>query len=272
MMSNVKGVSLPAAGDMRDIQKTIDKGNLFTRLDFKNDKVKPNFSIYAQIKAMAERTQTGDQAIANIDAQPYADGGKDEASAPEYLAQAAQDFTILETSFFFADMYRDRMDAEIGLIANNASFRGNVMRIFAGGLTSSAVNVLKPRSFDNGSALIKAVMTGRQLLDALNAPAGPNDTVMDCVYAFSGLKCRVAPWNPLGSRYLSVALTDGSPVDENREYTVAMWEGTVAPQFITRVEQTCEGTFEELLTQRLEEQKTITPPDDGRITLVWSVK
>ena len=112
-------------------------------------------------------------------------------------------------------------------------------------------------------------MTGQQILDALNAPVAYGEKPGDTIYAFSGLKCEVAPWNPLGEKYLSVALADGTPLETGKLYTVAFWGGTVNDEHITEVVETYEGTWEELMTARLQQLSTIAPAKDGRITLVW---
>ena len=105
-------------------------------------------------------------------------------------------------------------------------------------------------------------------MDALNHPAG-NGSVSDCVYAFSGLKCEVAPWNELGEKYLSVAMADGTALDMERLYTVAFWSGTVSDEYITEIVETYEGSWEELMTAYLKEAANIAPAKDRRITLVW---
>lgn len=89
------------------------------------------------------------------------------------------------------------------------------------------------------------------------------------VDAVSGLKCTVAPWNELGSKVLSVTMADGTAIDEAKLYTVAIWQGTVHEEYITEELKSYEGTFEELLTAKLETEQTIAPASDGRMTLQW---
>ena len=157
----------------------------------------------------------------------------------------------------------------MGLINHGVAYRGNLIRLFKGELPESYVQVLLPRSFDNGSALVKASMTGQQLTEALNHPMG-NGYVSNSVYAFSGLQCQVAPWNEPGHKYLSVKLADGAALEPDRLYTVAFWGGTVAEEYITEVLETYEGSWVELMKAKLAADGTIAPAKDGRIALTWN--
>ncbi|MEA4912290.1 MAG: extracellular solute-binding protein [Oscillospiraceae bacterium] len=269
-ISNVKGVDVPVSSALASLQPTLDEGHRFSLLFFDGDSGRINFSITNDAKAMASGEATKAECLAAIEADPYqAYESAEEKAAPETVAAVDRDFTILETSFYIADMYREATGADVGLIANNIACRGNLMRIFAGELNVADVAVLKPRSLANGSTLVKAAMTGQQLLDALNDPVGADDKTGDCIYAFSGLQCEVAPWNAQGERYVSVTLADGADVDPERLYTVAFWSGTVFDKYITGTPEVCDGTWEDLMTAKLRSGGAIAPADDGRITLVW---
>lgn len=267
-ISNINGIALNQSGELSTLSEAVDAGHMFNLLDFRPAAGGPAIKLHELAADMASHTRTVEECLAEADAQisAAADGG--DGGAIEIIATAEKDFSVLETSFLIADAYRQTADADIGLIANNAVFRGNLMRIYAGDITPGFIHVLKPRSFANGSALVKVSMTGRQLMDALNAPLG-NDGLADCVYAYSGLVCQVAPWNEPGSRYLSVRLPDGGELDMNGLYTVAVWDGTVAPEYITETLETCEGTWEEMMTETLRAAGTISPAEDGRIRLSW---
>ncbi len=69
--------------------------------------------------------------------------------------------------------------------------------------------------------------------------------------------------------YVSVTLADGTEIDPDKLYTVAMWEGTLYEEYITEAPETYEGTWEEIMTEALAAKGTIAPAGDGRITLVW---
>ena len=266
MVSNVKEAVSINNQYLSVLQPVINGGRMFTRLTFNNEEGNAIVSFHADAQKILTGEKTAEECIAAADRSKVTPQNK-VSDEPENLATVAEDFSILELSFYYADMYKEKAGAEIGLIVNNEAFRGNLYRIFNGELTKYDVTVMKPRSFDNGSTLVRAKMTGAQLLDALNHPRG-NEKTADAVYAYSGLRCEIAPWNPLGEKYLSIKLADGTAIDTEKMYTVAFWAGTVFDEYITEVEQ-IEGTFEEILTEKLLKDKTLTPINDGRIKLVW---
>ena len=269
MVSSVKGTEDDFDQRLASLRETIEQGRMFTLLEFAGPLGARSFSLHGHAKEMTINGKTAEACMAETDAHPYQTPDSVQAEPPEVVGVAAEDFSILETSFCIADMYRELSGADIALINNNVAFRGNLMRIFKGDLTAAHVNTLLPRSLDNGSKLQKVTMTGRQLLEALNHPRGNDDDAIDSIYAYSGLKCKVAPWKPLGEKLLSVALADGGEIVPDSLYTVAFWEGTVYNQYIAEVVETYEGSFEELMTKWLRANATIAPAKDDRITLVW---
>lgn len=268
-ISNVINVNPPENSALSALQPALDEGHQFQLLSFSGENCNLIFPLCEDAKWMLAGERTAEECIAVMNAEPSGTEESKEATVPEKVADAGEDFTILETSFYIADMYREAAGAEIGLIADNIAYRGNLMRIFTGELTPSHVAALLPRSLGNGTTLVKAVMTGQQLLDALNDPVGANDQTGDCVYAFSGLQCEIAPWNPQGERILSVTLSDGAAIDPEAEYTVGFWSGTVFDRYITEITDSIEGSWVELMTDKLQRDGIIAPSKDGRITLVW---
>lgn len=268
MVSNVKNVPLTHGDFGVEIQKAMAQGRKFSRMDFSGVGQR-NWTFTEQALSMTLSEKTGADCIAEVDAKPYSSSDESAAKAVHTIATVAEDFTVLEFSNYIADMYREKAGADIGLINNNIAFRGNLIRLFKGELLNTYVQVLLPRSFDNNSALVKASLTGRQLLDALNHPVG-NNCVSDSIYAFSGLKCQIAPWNELGQKYLSVKLADGTAIDPDKLYTVAFWAGTVADEYVTEILETYEGAWVELMTAKMIADKTLAPAKDGRVTLKWN--
>lgn len=266
--SNIKGMTINRDGDLAALSPVISAGHVFELLEFKSSLGNPNVVLYKDAERMLMGERTAEECIAMNDANPYSPFGESEPE--EVIAVAPEDMTILETSAFIADAYRAMTDADIGLIVNNEVFRGNVMRVFAGDIKPSFVTVLKPRSFANDAALVKVSMTGQQVLDALNAPPRYTDEISAGVYACSGLRCEVAPWNAIGAKYLSVKLADGSDIDPEALYTVGTWSGTVADAYITEVLETYEGKWEERMTAYIRTLGTVAAADDGRMQLVWN--
>lgn len=268
-ISNVKNVNPPENSALSALQPAMDEGHQFKLMDFCGADSRIRYQPTKDANLMCTGEKTAAECIADLEIIPSDNSSGSQTTEPETVATAEKDFTILETSFYIADMYREAAGADIAIIANNIAYRGNLMRVFAGALTPDFVSALLPRSLGNDTTLVKANMTGQQLLDALNDPMGANDKTGDCVYAFSGLKCEVAPWNPQGERMLSVTLADGTAVDPQATYSVAFWSGTVFDKYITGETEAIEGGWTDLMTAKLQKDGAITPSDDGRITLVW---
>ena len=267
MVSNVKGVPLNASEAMHGIEEVIDKGHKFNQLDFSETNER-TWTFKDNALAMIAQGKTGAEIIAEIDAHPYKTAEEIETIAAVKLATVTEDFTTLEFSNYIADMYREKAQADIGLINHGVAYRGNLVRLFTGDVYDTYMFPFRPRSFGNGSTLVKLSMTGQQLMDALNHPVG-NLSTSNSIYAFSGLKCEVAPWNEPGKKYLSVKLADGSPLDMSKLYTVAAWEGAIDEAYITETLEAYEGSWDDLMAQKLQADGSIAPAKDGRIKLVW---
>ncbi|MDD3253537.1 MAG: extracellular solute-binding protein [Lachnospiraceae bacterium] len=274
MISSVADSSESSESLPEELRKARDSGHMFTAFTFKNKEMPSDYLplklMRADMISILKGELTASEAMKHMDAAHTAAlNGKTDIQE-EVIATAGEDFTILETSHYFADLFREKTGADVALVLNNVAERGNLMRIFKGDLTNANVETLRPRSLANHSQLVKVKMTGSQLLEVLNHPYGGIEKDADCIYAFSGLKCKVAPWNVPGEKILSVTLADGSPIDEKREYMVAFWDQTVHEAYITEVLETYEGTFDELLTEKLKADQVITPARDGRIELQWN--
>lgn len=268
-VSNVKNVKIKSESDLSVFQPIVDAGHMFSLLDFHGELGTPGFGLYDDTLDIVSGVKTVEDCIAAVDASEYIPYGTSNTE-PEIVASVPEDMTVLETSFYIADMYREKAGAEIALIANNAAYRGNLMRIFSGNFTSAMVKVLKPRSFENESTLLKLTMTGEQILAALNSPPNYYGLIADCVYAFSGLECEIAPWNPLGEKYLSVKLSGGAELEPEKLYTVAAWAGTISDEFITGEPEIIEGSWESLMTEKMKADGTVSAANDGRIKLIWN--
>jgi len=272
MISNLKNIPNENKTDFYFVNDAAQNGRIFSREDITVEGIPWVWSIRAGLMEIINGEKTSAQIMDEVDqrlrdglSSLKVEGQPGGTSVNAAYATIQEDFTILETSTFFADTFAEKAGAQIGLMMNNTTLRGNLMRMFKGDVTDSLVTVLKPRSLANGSTLIKASMTGEQLLGALNDPWED----YDCVYAFSGLKCTVHPWNKLGDKVQRVTLADGKPIEKDALYTVAFWDGTIKEKYITDVLENIPGSFEEILIEKAKSQKTLSPAKDNRITLIW---
>lgn len=269
MLPSVRDLDIPEGNTL--IQEVISRGQAVPQEDFKGANspyMLEAFSAAILKMLLGETDIAGAVAMCDKTLASARAAGGEAADARPVLGVAADDFTVLETSEFFCDMFRAETDADIALVLNNCVLRGNVMPIYAGDMTDRHITSLLPRSLGNGSMLSLVKMTGASLLECLAHPYDPNtEGDANCVYAASGLKMTVAPWNAEGERVLSATLEDGSPIDPAAEYTVAVWQGTVHPEYIAEELSTVEKGFVDMLTAYLG-GNTISPAP-LRMTLVW---
>ncbi len=249
------------------------EGRMFTPLDLAPLNKTPGYAPYTIIRegllSIAKGEMTSEDALKTFDKAHLEIVNNNETIELDTIATALEDFTILETSTYFADMFKEKANADIGLCLNNTTYRGNLMKIYKGKMTQASINNLLMRSLANKSTLQKVRMTGAQILKVLNDPIDFVTNIHQGIYAVSGLKCTVAPWNSVQKRYIKVTLPDGTPLDQNKEYTVAFWEGTIKEEYVGDIIETYEGKFTDILKEKLLKDKTISPAKDGRMTLVW---
>ena len=98
-----------------------------------------------------------------------------------------------------------------------------------------------------------------------------NGEEVNALYAFSGLKAEYAPWRDEASNVLSLALADGTEIDDGKLYTVAAWAGTVDESYVSSTVKAHSelGTITDLMTAYLADAGEVSPAKDGRITLNW---
>lgn len=277
MISNVKNVPIPDIPGISGIKKEILSGSYFRRIDFVGGKVPDSLNILNELREssfdMIKNKESVFDVVSSFDSKVKTSMQSPSVSpAPEICGKANKDFTILETSEYIADVFRRRTNADIALIPNNSVFRGNLHRIYEGDIAVTTIKQMTPRSLDNKSSLVLTKMSGENLLKALNDPPDYSDGISNCIYAASGLKIKVAPANPIGEKYLSVNMNGGEEIEPSKMYRVAFWQGMIADKYIAETLQTYTDNYSALLIDAIKEDKTIYPPDDGRISVTWDNK
>ena len=113
-------------------------------------------------------------------------------------------------------------------------------------------------------------ITGANLKKLMEHPL-LNGEEVNALYAFSGLKAEYAPWRDEASNVLSLALADGTEIDDGKLYTVAAWAGTVDESYVSSTVKAHSelGTITDLMTAYLADAGEVSPAKDGRITLNW---
>lgn len=184
------------------------------------------------------------------------------------IGTAEADFTILETSIYNADVIREAAEADIALVLNNYYYKGNIARIFKGGIVYPERFTLK--GLAGSDYLTTYEITGEKLKELMEHPV-INGKEVNAMYAPSGLKLEYAPWAEPDNNVRKLTLADGSELEEDAVYTVAAWAGSIDEQYISGTAQVHEslGGNQKLMTEAIEKAGTITPIRDGRVTLDW---
>lgn len=185
------------------------------------------------------------------------------------IGTAGEDFTILETSIYNADVMREATGAEIALILNNYYYKGNLGQIFEGDIGYPARFVLKGVS--DKDYLTVYEITGRNLKEAMEHPV-INGKEVNAMYAPSGLKMEYAPWAKQDANVKMLSLADGGELADDAVYTVAAWAGSIDEKYISGVVRQYDdlGGNQKLMADAIKKAGTVTPVRDGRVTLDWT--
>ncbi|MDD3186548.1 MAG: extracellular solute-binding protein [Anaerostipes sp.] len=245
----------------QDVSDCIKDGNIFFANYFGDNELLPMVQQFTIGKiSLEEMTAVIDKAINNND--PFAELSE----AP--IGTASETFTVLDTSNYNADVLRDATGAEIALVPNKSFYCGNIAQIFKG-------DIVLPERFtqkgiDGDAQLTTYKITGAKLKKLLEHPIidGKETNIL---YAVSGLKVTYAPWAKEDKNVISVALADGTEIDDSKTYTVAAWPKAIDKTYIADIAQTFEdaGKNQDLMAAAIKKAGTIAPAKDGRITLEW---
>lgn len=191
-----------------------------------------------------------------------------ELAQAETIGMAEEEFTILDTSLFMADVMRENTGAEIALIPNNYFYKGNFAKIFKGEITFPQRFVLK--NIDGENYLTTYEITGENLRKLMEHPI-IGEKEVNVMYACSGLAMEYAPWAGTDKNVRSLTLADGTELKDDQTYTVAAWASSIDESYLSGVVQEFPelGASRDIMVAAIQKAETITPVRDGRITLNW---
>lgn len=286
LIGSVRDSRTPDGVFAEHILETLEKGNqvpIPKYGDILVDKTDTTFTAF--FHEFSEGTKTAAEAMEACDSAQKEKLSAEEDAGLYAIGTAAEDFTVLETAEYIADMFRRKAGAEIGLCrantrisgCNTEFYQGEILNFEEGAESSRAVCYELNRGFERedpkdgiGSRLVRITMTGANIRAALNEVYNASATYPADYMVSSGLRIEFAPWAEAGKRVLSVTLADGSELESERQYTVACWNGTVDPLRIAEVEEIFEASFLELLEEGLKADSPVSPFQDGRFTLNWN--
>jgi ABC-type glycerol-3-phosphate transport system substrate-binding protein len=277
-ISNVKDTSYTENSFNSEIINTIKKGNLVSEVDFlpsgNNNAVekelKNDLREYLSGNMSSETLEDSCDTVRNNSLNSEIDRG-------ELIGTSAENLTSLQTGLFISDALKNFSGSDIGLCLVGTIHCGTVGRIYKGDIFASDINSLSlsigvTSGDPNDKKLWTVSMTGSELTELLKSAYSydPADNVPNIpYYVASGLKIRFAPWK--NEKLVSVTLSDGSQLESDKSYTVALWGWPFdfdCPGEITKV---YDDSCDEILTQAVQSSDTINAFSDDRFVLDYSV-
>jgi ABC-type glycerol-3-phosphate transport system substrate-binding protein len=194
------------------------------------------------------------------------------------IGHAKENFTKLETGLFIADAFKKKTKADIGLCLVGKINYGTVARLYKGDVTEKDISMLtlmleKKPQYPDDKKLGVVSMTGAQIMALLKKPFSEHDaeSFRNVPYfVAAGLKIIFAPWASDDRKLKSVTLADGSPLDINKLYTVALWYWPFDARCPYKTVKIYNDRCDDIFKNAVRETGELKPLRDGRFTLDWN--
>lgn len=297
-ISNVKGTDITSGRTfMEGVSATIAKGNIFSEVRYTELAYNNPFQV-AFREALREYVNGNMEIEAAMMHCDEAMQALKSAVEPEeeVYGIAAENFTVLETAEFVADILCEEANADVALVLGKQLSYGEAGNFYEGDITDT---VLKYVSLDYVSGkepeynqLVTANLTGNQIISIMNYPYLSNPATdtrtvwlkydTPSYWVPSNFKIEYAPLIS-ENRIISVKNMDGSEFDLEKTYKVAIWNGcfsnlvdsdyfdTATLDAMKNVTPVSEKSSIELIKSAVLEAGEIMPPDDGRFTIRWDI-
>lgn len=266
MYSSVVGVPPPDIPEIEALLPALKHGRFAIFPELKNAQPALREGLAGMIRGEVDQ----DALVRMVDAQNL-DPMSNET--PRRLGTASTDFSLIETGNFITDALRARSGCEIALFLDNgkdgrSNSKGVSARIYAGDVTTLDLDRILPdlRHGETGT-LWEITMTGRDLRATLEYAIPVDNDIQGWFYYFSGLNVVYNPLGVFGSRIRAVNLADGSTIEPDRLYTVAVMDKTVPEEYLRSCEKTG-VTILDIVTEAVEQAGTIAPSGDGRFSVM----
>jgi ABC-type glycerol-3-phosphate transport system substrate-binding protein len=275
-ISNVRDTAYSENSFNSGIMETIGKGHLVSEVDLmaQGNNNAAEKMLQTDLRKLLEGSVTEAQLMDDCD-KARTDALESGVGHGEKVGTAEKNFTSLETGLFIADALKQKASADIGLCLVGTTHCGMVGRFYQGEIGSSDISSLSlsvgtVSKNPDDKKLWLVSMTGAQLTDLLREgyQFDPNDNVPNIpYYVASGLKIEFAPWKE--EKLVSVKLADGSALEEQKLYHVALWGWPFEKECSGTVEKVFDETSDEILTEAVGKAGTLKPYEDGRFKLVY---
>lgn len=298
-ISNVKGTDISSDGAFMDgVIDTIAKGNIFPEIRYTELAFNNPFQAAFREALMGYLDGTMDIHAATAHCDAAMDSLRSALEPEETVyGTASQNFTVLETAEFVADILRKEANADVALVLANQLAYGEAGNFYEGDITDTALNLVTLDYISGKSPehnrLATVELTGAQILSIMNDPSlnsSANDTrtvwIKHDIRSYwvpSNIKIEYAPLLSENNT-ISIKNMDGSEFDLQKTYKVAIWNGSfsnlsengyfdratlAAMENVTIVS---DKNSTELIIAAISAAGEISPPDDGRFTIRWDIK
>lgn len=297
-ISNVKGTDITTGGAFMDgVAETIAKRNIFPEVRYTDLAFNNPFQVAFREALMGyvDGSMTMEAAMAHCDAAMEALKNAEEPEEVVY-GSASQNFTVLETAEFVADILREEAQADVALVLANQLAYGEAGNFYVGDITDKLLNLVSldyvSGKVPDYNRLVTVNLTGAQIQSIMNDPY-LNGSLTDVrtvwvkhdthtYWVPSNLRVEYAPLLNENS-IISIKNMDGSEFDLQKVYKVAVWNGCFSNLSQTGyfdaatlaamedVSIASEKSSTELIKAAIIEAGEISPPGDGRFTIRWDL-
>lgn len=297
-ISNVKGTDNTIDGSfMEGVAGTIEKGNIFSEVRYTELPYNNEFQVAFReaLIGYVDGTMELEAAMRHCDEAMQMLKNTAEPEETVY-GTAAENFTVLETAEFVADIFRREADADIALVLAKQLNYGEAGNFYEGDITDTGLRFVTLDYISgkdaNYNQLVTVNLTGEQIRSIINYPylnnaATDNRTVWlkydtPSYWVPSNLKIEYAPLLPENS-LISIKNMDGSEFNLEKTYKVAIWNGcfsnlaetdyfdTATLAAMEDVTPVSDKTSIDLIKAAVMEAGEIAPARDGRFTIRWDI-
>ncbi len=264
MYSSVDNSKAPNIHEIKDLVESLESGRAasFPELERSQEALRDG------LVSLLKKTKTKDEVIQQINEQ---NKHPVEKSKPKVIGKAEQTFSIIKSGEYIADVIKDEAKTEIALFLDNGkdglyNGKGVTCKFYQGDLTMEDVNRVFPdlKSPDRG-VLYKAKMTGKNIKETLEHSIKVSNKD-EWIYYFSGLIVEFDVFAEGGHRVKKISLSNGSLLDDNKEYSVAFMDDSVSEHLLFDKEDT-KKSVKELLIESIQSSGAIAPNKENRLIL-----
>lgn len=274
-ISNVEDTSFPDTDFLKEVKSTILAGRAVPEIDLmaSGNNNAAELALQKDLRSLLEGTIDAAALMKDCDDARNSALASGSSANGEVIASAEKTFSRIETGLFIADALRQKADADIGLCLCGTVHCGMVGQIYQGDIgtediKSLSLSVGTASADPNDKKLWLVELTGDQLMNLLQEgyQLNPNDNVPNLpYYVASGLKIKFAPLKE--DRLESVTLADGSALNPEVTYQVALWGWPFEQPCAGRILKVFDDSCDDILIEAFKKQGSVSPANEGAFTV-----